>query len=673
MSHCHDYKDTILITMIKAEPMSKISIVCPKAHMEKVIQKLYQLGVYHLEPHQKTDDVDIGKPLERAEKLAEILVKIRALISLLAIDAKNVMATGRPEKDQYELGRKCRQIYEETLAANEKVKTTTEQITLFTEKIRILDLLRKLQISKELLEDSKRLGRLIGELDPAADMAKVRVGIQRATAKHEILTSKTEHKQLIAVYAEKEKISAVRETLAAHGFAEIDIGPAFESRKKIAHHLQELHGQLSGAAAVRNTAQMKLNKIKREHAAFLVDNEQMLTEETKKAEIPLVFGETKKAFTTRGWIPTELLPHAVEELKKVTNNNIHIIDEPVDEHDSIPIKFKHNILVKPYEFFLKLYELPNYREIDPSLLMFITFPLFFGFMLGDVGYGVATLLLFTILRAKMPSARALLNIMIFASIVTIGFGFVFGEYFGFEHVSAETGEKLCSTGICLPVHEIETAHGAEKVADFPRLLNRVHGTMDLGGFKVPSVLVIGAIVGLVHLNFALLLGFFNIWAAHGLMHAFLEKISWMVMEAGVAVIALSYGGTLALSPFAGFALLGMGVVMIYLGEGAKGLVEIPAIFSNILSYMRLGAVGLASVGLAVVVNENLAIPYFEKGGIWTVVAILVLIIGHAINIGLGILGPFLHSLRLHYVEFFSKFYKGGGIPYVPFGARKEEA
>ena len=109
--------------------------------------------------------------------------------------------------------------------------------------------------------------------------------------------------------------------------------------------------------------------------------------------------------------------------------------------------------------------------------------------------------------------------------------------------------------------------------------------------------------------------------------------------------------------------------MIYLGEGVQGLVELPAIFSNMLSYMRLGAVGLASVGLAVVINENLTLPFIEKGGIYTFFGILIFIIGHIINILLGLIGPFLHSLRLHYVEFFSKFYKGGGIQYVPFGAK----
>ena len=115
----------------------------------------------------------------------------------------------------------------------------------------------------------------------------------------------------------------------------------------------------------------------------------------------------------------------------------------------------------------------------------------------------------------------------------------------------------------------------------------------------------------------------------------------------------------------------IGIVLLYLGEGIQGIVELPSIFSNMLSYMRLGALGLAGVGLAIVINEKLTMPFIEKGGIYIVIGILIFTIGHAINIALGLIGPFLHSLRLHYVEFFSKFYKGGGLRYEPFGEEEE--
>jgi V/A-type H+-transporting ATPase subunit I len=133
------------------------------------------------------------------------------------------------------------------------------------------------------------------------------------------------------------------------------------------------------------------------------------------------------------------------------------------------------------------------------------------------------------------------------------------------------------------------------------------------------------------------------------------------------LLILTYANILPISKWVGLLVLLLSVIMIYGGEGVQGLVELPAIFTNILSYMRLGAVGLASVGLAVVINEELVMPFFAKGGFFILAGILIMVIGHTINIGLGIIGPFLHSIRLHYVEFFTRFYKGGGKEYSPFG------
>ena len=203
-------------------------------------------------------------------------------------------------------------------------------------------------------------------------------------------------------------------------------------------------------------------------------------------------------------------------------------------------------------------------------------------------------------------------------------------------------------------------------------MHRASTKTNLFGYDILTVLIIGAIVGFIHLNLGLFLGFLNEAASHGWKHAVMAKLSWMIMEAGIIFAVLGGMGIfLPLVKWMGIIIAVIGVVMLVKGEGVQGAVEIPGLFSNMLSYMRLGAVGLASVGLAVVVNEKLALPFFEKGGIFIFFGIIIMILGHGINLLLGVIGPFLHGVRLHYVECFSKFFHGGGVEYAPFSRKKE--
>ena len=258
----------------------------------------------------------------------------------------------------------------------------------------------------------------------------------------------------------------------------------------------------------------------------------------------------------------------------------------------------------------------------------------------------------------------MLNAFIIASITSIAFGMVFGEYFGFEEVSPAIGNAL-------GIHpERIIMHGeTELIYPIPHLFSRSRGINDL--------LSIAVLFGIVHILIGLVIGFINIYRTHGLKHAILEKAGWflvmpiflwlLVFFLKVITGFVAEMLKLIIPPILPTIIIAIiGIIIIYLGEGIKGVIELPAMISNILSYGRLMAVGLASLSLALVIND-LAGKMFASGPVGIFAGILILVLGHTINIALGILSPFLHALRLHYVEFFTKFFQGGGKKFKSFG------
>jgi V/A-type H+-transporting ATPase subunit I len=177
--------------------------------------------------------------------------------------------------------------------------------------------------------------------------------------------------------------------------------------------------------------------------------------------------------------------------------------------------------------------------------------------------------------------------------------------------------------------------------------------------------VLTALIGVAHINLGYILGFINEKKKHGFNAAMLEKGSWIVVEIGIVLAVLGYLGYLPIA--VGAAIFVIGFIMLVKGEGVKGPIELPGLLSNSLSYTRLIAVGLSSIYIASTVNLIAFEMIWPQGGIAAVFAILVFIFGHALNTVLSIIAPGLHALRLQYVEFFTKFYEGGGKEYSPFG------
>ena len=349
-------------------------------------------------------------------------------------------------------------------------------------------------------------------------------------------------------------------------------------------------------------------------------------------------GETEYTFTIFGWIPVEKLSEIQEILdkrfsKKVTLN---VIDVPNELKEDIPVETRNPEPIQPFEDFVKMRAIPKYSDVDPSSLMAIFMPLFFGMMVGDVGYGIIMFLLAYFLGRKVKEGLLgdILKFLKLGAIWSVLFGVIYGEYFG------SLGEDL--------LH-------------FKPIFNRA----DSSNFT--NLLIMAIAVGVVHIMLGLLIGVWNAIVNKSRSHI-LERAGTFVGLLGLIILAGSLTEVLP-NGFTtmGWIVLAVGLAALALSLGKIGFfmgpIEFVGVIGNVLSYLRIAALGLASVFLAKVANNMVGVV----GSV--VVGVIVAVLIHSLNLVMGIFSPTIQSLRLQYVEFFRKFYEGGQSSFEPFRKR----
>jgi len=601
--------------------MKKVIITGPHSVFEKVVKELHDMKVLHVVDHSKNELADIGKPFADSQRYSELLVKARALISALGVTGERKRSNGINGIEEAEI--RIRNLGNELNGVLHQIKEDDETISKNESMKKELLAFGSINVPLEHLAEYKSLNVFAGNLKDAESIDNIKKKLKNITDK-----SLFEHESSFFVFfVESKKKEETLKLLNSHGFKPIQLSN-FGSLKGTANsNISRMEHESNDCLSRKIELTKRLERMKIDNAEFLLKTESHLSKELEKLEAPLKCASTESCFLVKGWVPENDLFQSIENLEKVSGGKIHVWYDAPKSSDNVPVKLNNINPAKPFEFFLDLYSFPTFKEIDPTFFVFLTFPLFFGMMLGDVGYGLVGMVLFWFLKRKIKSAKNLFNILIVSSFVSILFGFLFGEIFGYEFIE----------------HPV---------------INRAHDILTL--------MIISVIIGAVHLNFGFILGFINERKSHGLMHAINTKLSWIVLQIGIVLIGLSLSNLINLPWYTGAGFLALSVIMLIKGEGIRGVIELPSILSNILSYVRIMAIGLSSVILALIINES-ASEFFKGGPLLIIIGVLLLIVGHAVNIMLGFLGSFLHSLRLHYVEYFSKFFHGGAKKYVPFG------
>jgi V/A-type H+-transporting ATPase subunit I len=672
--------------MLKPREMSRVIIVGSKDHLENTIDVLYNMRSLHITDFRgEGEEFEIGKPLETASSLSEKLLFLRSAAKLLNVteaDAKHCIKV-------VEINANLRDVLSQL---ERGIKGKEDEKRVIEDGIRGIE--NKKAELMPFLRFPLNMDEYLGYESLAVFVGSVKnpLGEEIRTATQDFELFEDDEKKTIALFVPKASAAEVSKILSEKGFTEIRIPDAGVDPNNDGVNPSELikalDAELEGQQKKLSGITQELEALKEKHAEFILASDEFLTIEVQKAEAPLRFATTKNSFVIDGWVLKERLEDVKKKLGDVTSSSLYIetIDEKVAEEE-IPVELRNPKAAKSFEVLIDLFSKPLYKEIDPTSILFITFPFFFGIMIGDVGYALVLVLFGIFLRKKQlfgiggPSVG---NIIIIGGIFSMLFGvFLFGEAFGIHFAPK------------VVVHTWDGAfaiHGSEKELYWSGLLGMKDATFgyNIAGVALPlsklnvkdmlTLLLLSPLMGIIHMSLGLMLGFRNEKVYHGMRKAFLVKFGWLFLFASMFVvfymvlaIGLSrvIGGLLGIKDgiipsfaYPGimfYVVVGMivlSIVMLVIGEGTGAIFELPSVLANSLSYTRLAAVGASKAGMALAAN----IMVFEMPSL-----IILGIMIHAMIPFLGLIAAGLHSLRLQYYEFFTKFFQGGGSPFIPFG------
>ncbi|MBI4393258.1 MAG: V-type ATP synthase subunit I [Euryarchaeota archaeon] len=686
--------------MLRPEPMKRVLVISSKESEDTIIRELHQMGAVHIIEYKEgqREGFRIGKTLAASSAASERLVRLRSLARQLGI-----VAGTAPRRVYAAKGIETRLsagLAEMESNANSAIESRDRIAAALTELSDEETRLRPFAQLPLVIEDYRGYDTIDTFVGTAA--AGWRDGLARAS-KDAIAFGGDDG--VVAVFVPKDQSQATMDQLTKHGFKAVELpsgkgSPAARmeaiqsERRLLEERLEKSRGEVANLRA--------------QWTDFILAAEEHLSIETEKGEAPLAFATTENAFVVDAWVPATQFHWVASRLNQATNGSVHVevVTEAHHEHEALghghspdeaareepPTKYKNPGAARPFEFFIDLFSKPKHDEIDPTVVVAVVFPVFFGFMIGDLGYGILMMLIGYTLLTKLKSIEGIPSLgtaILAAGVVASIFGGVFFvEAFGIpfaasHHAIEELGhEGLAATCANVQTHLKETtwtciASGGAETGVMEPVLGKLTNVTDL--------LVLSLLAGFVHIFIGLAFGLVNS-LGHGWKHLG-AKVGWLFvlfaflgLMMGMATPLITHGTFLepavaALSVLSAVTLflLVPGFVLLVATEGPIGALEILGLLSNMISYTRLAGVAVAKGAMAFAFNGLFLVGMVmdpNAGLLLVVVGLLLLIVTQLMVFVLGILSSGIQAIRLNYVEFFLKFFAGGGKSFAPFGRKR---
>jgi len=674
--------------MFKPVKMAKIAIMGLRKNQQTAVSILHDMEVLQLEPLSK--DVSAIVKNERDNELtrqvSDQLLRIKSLMTVLP----RIPVTARKRFDSVD----------ELLQTANSIDIDEQVANLEKEKEGLLTQLNETENNLKLIEEFSFFPEDLKILQLSS--ATSYFGRIPSDKFEEFKKTVDAHQQDIMLYTKAEKeithlILVVFPTIPSDAFAEIiqknnvkiETVPRLNgtpseiitSQKSNLENLNQRHKQIND----------ELKKISEKHFTNLVEVDEQLQIENKKLEVISNLGVTKDAFAMEGWVPKSKIGQIESTLKKFTEGTT-IYELKTD--DKAPTLMSNPRKFRLFEAFIRFYSLPQSKEFDPTMVFALIFPIFYGLMIGDTGYCLVILLVCLWVIRRVEKGKRNLNIMprqlrsfamlilkkrqmvklskamIPGCVVGIVLGFIFDLHFGF-HMNGYLFDFLASVGVTGLPEPGEILNRPSQA-----FLDPIH--------NAGTLLLYAGYIGIGFVSFGLILGLIDC-IRMGEKKEALVKVGWLMVGWGIVLLGLALIGGDAINPtwdrlvevnpiaYMYYGLIFGGIALMVACDKSKGpmkvmaLMEVATIISHILSYTRLIGILLASVILAHTIDYvflksiNIGIPLVILGT-------MILFIGHLFNIIIGVFEPGIQGARLLYVEYFSKFYRGNGSAFKPFGS-----
>jgi V/A-type H+-transporting ATPase subunit I len=629
--------------------MTNVQIVGRKRHVEPVLDRLYRMGLLELVSALEEPALELApfpgenERSERGQQQHLVLSQLDGLLTLAADSDASMTAVAAASSDDL----------------SRELTTLIPLIEPLT--ARIEDLQTELAVLPRYIDPLRRLLPLVPEL---AELDESEIQALQLNAVALVLNTTEEtvvdvlrdalHSEigdrfvLVAVRVDPDAIGCVIVTpaSAAEGVQAV-LGrervrpvplPSRYENLSFRGAVTAMESRLREIPAELDRAQIDLQALLTPRLAAWRAARRRLLGEIEQLEAVTQAGATDRAFVIIGWTPSERVTELRLELERAAGRELALDALSTPPEAAPPVLMRNRKLARPFEFLVRFLDLPRAGTLDPTVLMALFLPLMVGVMVGDVVYGALLLAIALSVRRRFArvsaTVRDLSRVFVVGALWAIVFGVLFGEALG------DVGHKLGLPALWF-----------------------YRGGAD----AVQPLLLFSLALGAAHVVLGQLLGLWQSAGAHRTVE-FVNRFGSLLALGGVVTLAglaanRLPGGMLA-SLFAG-GVVTVGLVLLIAGRGALGFVmgplELVGTLGNVLSYLRLAAVGLASTYLAMIANELSVI-----GPIW--LGVFAGLFFHSLNLALASFSPMIQALRLHYVEFFSKFYEGGGKPFRPFGA-----